>query len=451
MTQELELYGAISSLPIISPHGHTIPRWFSENHAFCDPAELLIIPDHYVFRMLYSQGVPMEELGIGTNPSGRDPRAIFRRFAAHWHLFLGTPSRLWLEHTFTHVFGIETPLSPGTADAIYDQIDAALKTPEFLPRTLLERFNLELLATTDSALDDLEPHAVFGQTGHPTRLVPTFRPDAVIDPLSPTFSENLDRLDELTGENTAQFPSYLAALAARRAMFKSAGATATDHGVTELHTEWLDPSHMQGLLDKARAGTATKDEAHRFSNHMLIEMARMSVEDGLVMQIHAGSARSTNTEIYRRFGSDMGADIPMQMSWVKGLTPLLNQVGNSQKMGLIAFTLDESTYARELAPMAGHWPAMKLGPPWWFYDSPEGIARYFDRVVETAGYFNLAGFNDDTRALLSIPARHDMWRRAVARHLAAQVADGRFGMQDAHDLAKWLAYDAAKSAYRLAA
>lgn len=449
MTHELELYQRVSGLPIVSPHGHSLPAWFDQNRPFCDPAELLIIPDHYIFRMLYSQGIGLDALGVGSSPQTRDPRAIFRRFAEQWHVFLGTPSRLWLERTFVHVFAVTQALSADTADAIYDQIDAALKTPAFLPCALLERFNLELLATTDTALDDLAEHNRFAATDHATRLIPTFRPDAVIEPLSRDFADNLDRLAALTGEDAARYPGYLKALATRRAAFKAAGATATDHGVTELQTEWLDATHMQELLDKARAGTISGDEAHRFSNHMLIEMARMSVDDGLVMQIHAGSMRSTNAEIADRFGADMGADIPMQISWVKGLTPLLNQVGNSPEMGLIAFTLDESTYARELAPMAGHWPAMKLGPPWWFHDSPEGIARYFDRVVETAGYFNLAGFNDDTRALLSIPARHDMWRRAVARHLAAQVAKGRFGLTDAHDLAHWLSYDAAKSAYRL--
>ncbi len=450
-SQAEEIFDAIADLAILSPHGHTVPDWFAQNQPFSDPAELLIIPDHYVFRMLYSQGMPLDSLGIGVPPADRNPRAIFRRLADHWHLFLGTPSRQWMEYTLTHVFGIEIALTPQTADAIYDAIDEELKTPAFLPCALLDRLHIDVLATTDSALDDLAPHAAFAKSGNGTRLIPTFRPDAVTDPLDAGFAANLEKLGEMTGENTALFAGYLAALANRRAVFKRAGATATDHGVATLATELLDSAQMQALLDKALAGDITQAEADQFSNHMLIEMARMSVEDGLVMQIHAGCARSTNAEILQRYGRDMGGDIPMRTNWVHGLTPLLNHVGNDPSLGIIAFTLDESTYARELAPMAGHWPALKLGPPWWFHDSPGGIARYFDRVVETAGYYNLAGFNDDTRALMSIPARHIMWRQAVSRHLADQVAAGRFTMSDAHDLARWLAYDAAASAYRLIA
>jgi glucuronate isomerase len=444
-----QLYQAVSDLPIISPHGHTDPRWFAENQAFADPAELLIIPDHYVFRMLYSQGVSLADLGVGVSAEQRNPRAIFQIFAQHWHLFLGTPSRQWLEHTFENVFGITLKISAHTADAIFDQIDAALKTPEFRPRALLERLNIELIATTDTALDSLAPHARFAESGNLSKVVPTFRPDALIDPAIAGFKESVDALGAMTGENTSTYAAYLAALANRRAVFKAAGATAADHAINTLDTEWLDASVAQGLLDKALQGTISTNEAHRFANHMLIEMARMSVDDGLVMQIHAGSQRNTNKPVFEAVGSDMGADIPKPTNWVSGLNALLDQVGNDTRMGLIAFTLDESTYSRELAPMAGHWPAMKLGPPWWFHDSPAGIARYFDLVVETAGYFNLAGFNDDTRALLSVPARHDMWRQAVSRHLADQVEAGRFDMSDATDLAKWLAYDAAKSAYRL--
>lgn len=444
-----ELYREIASLPIVSPHGHTVPAWFSDNQPFADPAALLIVPDHYIFRLLYSQGVPMQALGIGQRADERDSRAIFRCFAAHWHLLLGTPSREWLTHTLEQVFGIDERLGPDTADAIHDAIATALADDAFRPRALLQRFDIEVLATTDGALDTLEEHASFQAAKTGTRLLPTFRPDALIDPAAPGFIDNVHELGESTGEDTARWSGYLAALRARRAHFIAHGATATDHAVLELATDWLDTGEAQRLLDRSLSGSASVAERARLHNHLLIEMAQMSSDDGLVMQLHVGSRRSTNRDIAARFGTDMGADIPRPVDWVGGLDALLNRVGNDASLGIIAFTLDESGYARELAPMAGHWPALRLGPPWWFHDSPNGIARYFDRVVETAGYFNLAGFNDDTRALMSIPARHDMWRRAVSQHLADQVARQRFDLSDARTLAHWLAVGAARDAYRL--
>jgi glucuronate isomerase len=443
------LFDAIRELPIISPHGHTLPGWFAEDRAFSDPADLLIVPDHYVFRMLYSQGVPLEELGIGVGPSRRDPRAIFRHLADRWHVFLGTPSRSWLEHTLRDVFAIEEKLGPDTADAIYDQIDAALKQPEFRPVALLERFGIELLATTDAALDGLSHHAAYAKTGQATRIVPTFRPDAVLDPTAAGWATAMAHLGELTGEDCAKMAGWRAALAARRQYFIDHGATASDHAIEDLETEWLDDKTAQALLDSCLTGRVNTSERLRLYNHMLIEMAQMSVEDGLVMQIHAGSARGTNQALAKRFGPDRGADIPLPQNWVRGADGLLNRVGNEPGLTIIAFTLDESVHSRELAPMAGHWPALRLGPPWWFHDSAKGIQRYLDSVVETAGYWNLAGFNDDTRALMSIPARHDMWRRAVAAHLEEQVAAGKFGMSDAEQVAEWLAVGAARAAYRL--
>lgn len=443
------LYDAIRDLPLISPHGHTVPDWFAEDRPFADPAELLIVPDHYVFRMLYSKGMALEDLGIGVPPGDRDPRAIFRRLADNWHLFLGTPSRLWLTHTLREVFGIAQTLGPDTADAIYDRIDAALATPEFRPRALLSRFGLKVLATTDAALDDLNAHATFAAAGHATRLLPTFRPDAVLDPAAPGWASSMETLGDMTGEDTATLPGYRAALRARRRHFIDHGATATDHAIDHLDTEWLDDGEAGTLLDACLTGRADAAARRRLHNHMLIEMAQMSVDDGLTMQIHAGSRRGTNRALAARFGADKGADIPLPQDWVRGADGLLDRVGTEPGLTIIAFTLDESVYSRELAPMAGHWPALRLGPPWWFHDSPNGIRRYLDRVVETAGYYNLAGFNDDTRALMSIPARHDMWRRAVAAHLDAQVAAGYFGEADAERLARWLAVDAATEAYKL--
>lgn len=441
------LYDDIRSLPIVSPHGHCAPEWFATDDPFPDPATLLVVPDHYVFRMLYSQGVSLADLGVGAPGKGADPREIFRVFARHWPLFLGTPSRFWMSYVLTQTLGIETPLSEETADEIYDQIAGKLGAPGFRPRALFDQFGIEVLATTDGALDDLSHHQAIGESGWTGHVVPTFRPDTVLDPSDPDFLKNLDRLALRTGEDVSRFDGFLAALRARRAFFKMMGATATDHAIEVIHTEWLDDP--EGVYQRLRKGMGSETDARTFYGHMLIEMAQMSVEDGLVMQIHGGSRRNTNATIIDQFGRDKGADIPIAVDWVRGLEPLLNRVGNTPDFTLILFTLDETTYARELAPMAGHWPCLRIGPPWWFHDSPAGIARYFDQVVETAGYYNLAGFNDDTRAFLSIPARHDLWRRGVALHLDQQVARGAFDLSDARTLAPLLATDLARSTYRL--
>ncbi|MFK7755250.1 MAG: glucuronate isomerase [Sedimentitalea sp.] len=440
-----DIYEHIAGDPIVSPHGHCDPAWFADNARFADPASLLILPDHYLLRMLYSQGVAMESLL--QNP---DPRDVFRIFAAHWHLFLGTPSRIWLDQVLRDVLAIETDLSSDTADEIYDSVEDALASAAFTPRALFEQFNIEVLATTDAATDDLAHHSAIAASGWSGRVVPTFRPDAVLDPAHDGFAAGLDQLAAMTTANLATYDGYLQALVQRRAAFKALGATASDHAIETVHTEWLARSEIEALYARARNGTISAEDSIRFYGHMLIEMAQMSREDGLVMQLHAGSRRNTNTAIFNQFGRDMGADIPVPTRW-SGLEPLLNRVGNEAGFTLILFTLDEGTYARELAPMAGHWPCLRIGPPWWFHDSAAGIARYFDQVVETAGYWNLAGFNDDTRAFLSVPARHDVWRRGVADHLSAQVSRGLFAKSDALRLARLLSTDLARDTYRLGA
>ena len=444
-----ELHAGIAELPIVSPHGHTDPSWFAGDAAFGDPAALLILPDHYLFRMLYSRGVDLAELGVGAAPGGYDPRETFRTLAEHWDAFLGTPSHLWMAHVLAQCFDVGERLTPSNAMAIYDTVDARLSEPDFRPRALLERFGIELLATTDGALDDLEPHRRFAAAGHPTKMIPTFRPDAMLDLARQGIRGDLDRLAAATDIDLVDYGAYLDALRARRRHFIAMGATATDHAVTALATEWLDRATCEALFTKARRGTLDAEEGRRMEAHLLVEMAQMSVEDELVMQIHAGARRSTNRALAERFGPDMGADIPQRTDWVGGLDALLDRVGTAPGLTIVAFTLDESAYARELAPMAGHWPALRLGPPWWFHDSLNGILRYFDRVVETAGYRNLAGFNDDTRAFLSIPARHDFWRRAVGLHLAAQMERGLVGRDDAERLARLLARDLAIETYRL--
>ncbi|WP_299146064.1 glucuronate isomerase [uncultured Tateyamaria sp.] len=439
------LYAGIKDAPIVSPHGHCDPSWFADDTAFADPAELLVIPDHYVFRMLYSQGVPLADLGVGVPDEERDPRAIFRLFASHWHLFLGTPSRTWITYVLQETLGCPHDLGPDTADAVYDHVAAWLAAPENRPRSLFERFGIELLATTDAALDDLRYHTAIRDSGWTGHVVPTFRPDAVLDPHTPEWAASVTALGAMTNTDTGTFDGFLTALRARRAAFRTMGATATDHAIEDPQTIWLDDP--AAVFNRLRAGDLT--EAAAFHGHMLIEMAQMSLEDGLVMQLHAGSRRNTNRAVLDQFGRDKGADIPVAVDWVRGLEPLLNRVGNNPRLTLILFTLDETTYARELAPMAGHWPCLRIGPPWWFHDSAAGIARYLDQVVETAGYWNLAGFNDDTRAFLSIPARHDLWRRAVAVHLDAQVSRGYFDTSTAAEIAGLLATDLARSTYRL--
>jgi glucuronate isomerase len=446
------LYTEVRDLPIVSPHGHTDPAWFAADEPFPDPASLLIVPDHYVFRMLYSQGVALEDLGVPASDGRsveRDPRTIFRRFAERWHLFRGTPTRLWIEQALHDVFGVRERLSAASADRIYDQIAAALRRPELRPRALFERFRIEVLSTTESPLDPLRHHQKLRASGWKGRIVPTYRPDPVVDPEIPEFVGAVAELATLTGEDTASWPGYLRALANRRRFFASQGATATDHGHPSAATFDLPPDECQRLLNGALASRLSPTEAERFRGHMLVEMARMSLDDGLVMQLHPGSFRNHNPAIYKAFGRDKGADIPVATDYVHALKPLLDRFGNEPGLTIIVFTLDEASYSRELAPLAGHYPVLRLGPPWWFYDSPEGMRYFRERTTETAGFYNTVGFNDDTRAFLSIPGRHDVARRMDCGFLARLVADHRLDEDEAREVAIDLAYRLAKRAYRL--
>jgi glucuronate isomerase len=442
------LYTGIKDLPIISPHGHTQAAWFARNQPFPDPVALFVQPDHYVFRMLYSQGITLDELEIGKAKIS-DPRKVWRLFASHYYLFRGTPTRLWLDYAFETLFGLTERLSPATADHYYDVIEAKLATAEFLPRALFEKFGIEVLATTDSPLDSLADHAAIRASGWPGRIVPTFRPDSVVDPDFPGFRAGIDALAKLTGENTASWSGYLRALAGRRQFFKTLGATATDHGHLTAQTANLSQGEASRLFSTVFAGTADAGEKELFRAQMLTEMARMSLEDGLVMQIHPGSVRNHNASLLARYGRDMGADIPQPTNYVQALRPLLDRYGNEPGLTIILFTLDETAYSRELAPLAGHYPCLKLGPPWWFFDSPEGMRRFREQVIETAGFYNTVGFNDDTRAFLSIPARHDVARRMDAGFLARFVAEHRIDEDEAVELAHELTVGLVKKAYRL--
>ena len=442
------LYEGIRALPIVSPHGHTQAGWFARNEPFPDPVKLFVQPDHYVFRMLYSQGISLEELEIGRAQIA-DPRKVWRIFASHYYLFRGTPTRLWLDFAFQEQFGMTERLCAANADKYYDAIEAKLATSEFLPRALYDRFNIEVLATTDSPLDKLADHAAIRDSGWKGRIVPTFRPDSVVDPEFPGFLENLKALGALTGEDTASWRGYLRALAIRRRYFKSLGATATDHGHPTPLTEDLSETSAASLFEQVVKGTAYAADIEIFRGQMLTEMARMSLEDGLVMQIHPGSVRNHNAQILAKSGRDMGADIPQTTSYVEALRPLLNRFGNEPDLTIVLFTLDETTYSRELAPLAGHYPCLRLGPPWWFHDSPEGMRRFREQATETAGFYNTVGFNDDTRAFLSIPARHDVARRIDAGFLAQLVAEHRIDEDEAVDLAQELTVGLVRKAYRL--
>jgi glucuronate isomerase len=446
------LLAHVRTLPIVSPHGHLSPTAFATNSPIGDPANELITRDHYLLRMLYSQGVPLEALGVPPRDGGAyetDGRLIWRRFAEHYPLFRGTPSKLWLDFTLGELFRVPVALTADTADQVYDHLVAALATERFRPRPLYERFGIEFLATTDGALDDLEAHARIRRSGWAGRVVPTFRPDDVVDPDRHDFVANVQRLGELTGEDTTSWDGYLRALRGRRKAFAAAGATASDHGHPTANTADLSEREAESLFARLLRAEAEPGDAELFRAAMLTQLAAMSLDDGLVMQLHAGSRRNHNPAAAARFGPDKGADIPTAMNYVDGLAPLLARFGNESRLTIVIYTLDESAYTRELAPLAGHYPALRLGPPWWFHDSPEGMLRYRRAVTETAGFANTVGFNDDARSLLSIPARHDVARRIDAGFLAELVAEHRLSEQEAYEVAEELVYYLARNAFRV--
>ena len=448
-----DLYEGVRDLPIVSPHGHVDPAMLAGDTSFPDPARLLVVPDHYVLRMLYSQGVPLEALGVASadgTPSETDPRRIWRAFAERYFLFRGTPTGAWLDHALHLVLGVTRRLDATTADRAYDEIAEKLRSPEFRPRALFRTFGIEVLATTDAATDGLEHHRALAASGWDGRVIPTFRPDALFAVDSPTWRRDVERLAEVGATPIDGFGAFLRALEGRRAFFRSLGATATDHGVETPWTHRMDEAEAEALFRRALEGAADAEDRRRFEAHMLLEMARMSAEDGMVMQLHAGALRDHDLEVLRRFGPNQGGDIPVATEYTRNLRELLNAHGNDPRFRLVLFTLDESTYSRELAPLAGHYPALRLGPAWWFHDSVEGMRRMRERTVETAGIHNLAGFNDDTRAFLSIPARHDLARRVDANWLAGLVARHVVEVDDARAMARALAYDLVRETYRLA-
>jgi len=440
------LYEETRALPIVSPHGHVDARILAENAPFPEPTSLIVQPDHYILRLLYANGVQLDALLKG------DPRHVWQVFAEHYYLFRGTPTGAWLDHELHEVFGVRERLSADTAGRVYDAIRERLQSPEFRPRALFERFNIEVLATTDAASDMLEHHCAIRESGWPggdARVIPTFRPDALFRIASPGWAGALDALGRADVEPVRDYLGFLRALADRRAYFKNLGATATDHAVLEPYTAALPGEEAERLFHQACQGDVTAADERRFTAHLLMEMARLSLEDGLTMQIHPGSLRDHNRLVFERFGPDRGGDIPVATDFTRNLRPLLNAYGNDARLTLVVFTLDESTYSRELAPLAGHYPAMRLGPPWWFFDSMEGMRRFREQTTETASIYKTAGFNDDTRAFCSIPARHDLARRMDANYLAGLVARHVIDESDARPMARALAYDLAKQTYHL--
>ena len=447
-----EIYEETSHLPLICPHGHVDPRLLSVNEPFPEPTALLVQPDHYILRMLYSRGIPLEQLGIATRDGTvveRDPRRIWSTFANHYYLFRGTPSGAWLDHELFDVFGIRTRLNTESADFIYDEIAEKLASPEFRPRALFDRFRIEALVTTDAAADSLEHHRAIRNSSWNGRVLPCFRPDAVFQIASAEWRDSLDALASSARTAIRDYATFIRVLEERRRFFASMGATATDHAVVEPRTARLADDDAARLFDDALDGTATANDQRAFEAHLLMEMARMSVEDGLVMQLHAGSLRDHHERLAERFGPNVGGDIPVATEYTRNLRALLNAYGANPRLTLIVFTLDEATYSRELAPLAGHYPAMRLGPPWWFHDSIEGMTRFRSQVTETAGIYNTVGFNDDTRAFCSIPARHDLARRVDANYLAGLVTRHIVDLTDARAMARALAYELPKVAYRL--
>jgi glucuronate isomerase len=446
-----EIYGETKNLPLICMHGHVEPEVFAEDRPFADPAQLLIVPDHYVFRMLASQGIEPAELGVPRldgGPIETDSRKIWRRFCENWKLFRGTPSRYWLEHELVEVFGVDLVPSAATADAIYDQIAACVADPKFRPRALLDRFNIEVISTTDSATSDLQHHAKISADGLGERVFPTFRPDALAYLDRPTWRADIEELAKLSGIDTSTYDGFLDALRSRRAACVEAGARASDHGHLLADTSPLESNAADELYGRILGGAeASQAEVDAFAANMLFRMAEMSCEDGLVMQIHPGVLRDHNSAVGKTYGSDKGYDIPIQTEFTRALRPMLDRFGTDPRFRVTLFTVDETVYSRELAPIAGTYPSVRLGAPWWFLDSPEGMRRFRESAVETAGFYNTSGFVDDTRAFASIPARHDLFRRVDAGYLARLVLEHRLSLEEAVETAIDLTYNLPKESY----
>jgi glucuronate isomerase len=431
------LHAAVADLPIISPHGHVPAQWLAEDTPFGDPTSLLLSPDHYIFRLLHARGIPLEAMGAGGTPLDEEAaRGAWRLFCRHWQAFRGTPVRFWMESELVDIFGVTERPSAESADRIYDQIAERMAAPDFRPRALMDRFDIEFLATTDDPVDDLSHHeALAADPGFTHRVVPTFRPDRYLEPGRADFPQLMSSLAAAANTPTDTYAGYLAALADRRRYFKEHGAVSSDHAHADVVTLTLDDAEAGRIYTSALRGEASAAEATAFRRHMLVEMARMATEDGLVMTLHPGVYRNHDSSALSRFGPDTGHDIPMTTEFTRGLQPLLDRYGNTEGFHVVLFTVDETVYSRELAPLAGYYPSVYVGVPWWFIDAPEAIRRFRGAVTETAGFYRTSGFIDDTRAFCSIPARHDMSRRLDSAYLAQLVAEHRLEEDEAVETA----------------
>lgn len=447
-----ELYDSVKDLPIISPHGHVPPQWFAENPNFTNPTALLLTPDHYVNRLLHSNGVDLGTMGVpvGSPLDDAAAREAFRVFCEHWKVYRGTPMKFWFESELADVFGIDLRPSAETADEIYDRINDALATDAYRPRELFDRFKIEFIATTDDPCDDLHYHqAIKADPSWDGTVVPTFRPDKYLEPLKPTWNDDVDRLAEVSGVDTGSYAGWVAAMENRRAFFKDNGAVSTDHSHVDPGAEKLDDAEAERLYEQARAGTISEADATRLRKDFVFQQARMGSEDGLVMTIHPAVARNHHEPTMERFGADVGCDIPIATEFVHNLKPMLNAFGTNPNFQLVIFTMDETTFAREIGPLASFYPSVYAGAPWWFLDTPDAVMRYREAVTESCGFGKTSGMIDDTRALLSIPARHDMARRVDCAYLARLVAEHRLAIDEALDTAHDLVVAQPKKAFKL--
>jgi glucuronate isomerase len=431
------LYKTVRDLPIISPHGHVDPRILLDDVAFRDPASLFVTPDHYVTRLLHASGVPLDALGVGQGPlTETAAREAWRLLCSHWHIYRGTPVRYWLESELAEIFGVRVRPSAATADAIYDHLAERLNQDAYRPRALFNRFNISVLATTDDPCDDLSVHAAL--VADPTwsgRVIPTFRPDRYLEASEPAWPAAVARLGTVSGIDTGTYSGWVSAMESRRDYFVEHGAKSADHAHTDAGTAPLDTPDVDRIYRAALVGAAACSDAAALRRHMLLEMARMSTEDGLTMTMHVGVRRGHHGPSNARFGPDTGHDIPLRGDFTDPLRPLLERFGTHPNLKLVLFTLDETVFSRELAPLAGFYPSVYIGAPWWFLDAPDAVRRWRSAITDTAGFSRTSGFIDDTRAFCSIPARHDMSRRLDSGHLAQLVAEHRIDEDEAAETA----------------
>ena len=431
-----DLYEDVADAPIISPHGHVDPALLLRDEPFPDPAELLLTRDHYITRLLFASGASFADFGRDPQQASAPARGLAR---ARLEL---APLRRHRERILARVRARDavprartncrrrTPMRYTTASW------PCSTSREFRPRALFTQFGIEVLATTDDPLDDLEVHRLLaGEPGAhrsraadlPPRRLPRPRRCGLLG------SRADSARDHRTGRDIRRLPR---ALEDRRAHFVSRGAVSADHGVYEPFTAELSSADAERLFRGAREGVLDPDAQRLFRGHMLFQMARMSVDDGLVMTVHPGVRRNHHTALFDRFGPDAGHDIPVRVEYTENLRPLLNAFGTAPGFHLVLFAIDETVYSREVAPLAGFYPSVYIGAPWWFLDAPDAALRFRSAVTETAGFYRSSGFIDDTRAFLSIPARHDMSRRMDASFLARLVAEERVSMPTARRIAR---------------